>query len=94
MLNLTLAASPLSARQFAAGSILGSIPSVAIATAGGALAPDAAALWQARAELGRAQIALLAGGAIALAVAGWIMVRATRRALARAEASREGGPVT
>lgn len=92
MLNLTLAASPLSARQFAAGTFIGSIPSVTIATAGGALAPTASALWQARAQLGPAQIALLVAGAIALAAAGWIMVRATRRALARAEAAREGRP--
>jgi uncharacterized membrane protein YdjX (TVP38/TMEM64 family) len=91
MLNLALAASPLTWRQFAAGTFLGSIPSVTVATFGGALAPDAAALWQARAELGPAQIALLAAGAVALAVAGWILVRATRRALARAEAGRESG---
>ncbi|HEU5054876.1 MAG TPA: VTT domain-containing protein [Kofleriaceae bacterium] len=85
LLNLVLAASTLRARDFALGTLIGSIPSVAVATAGGALAPDAGSLWQARDRLGWAWPVLLALGAAALAAAIWMTVRATRRALARIE---------
>ncbi len=83
LLNLVLAASTLRIRDFALGTLIGCVPSVAIATAGGALAPDAASLWQAGARLGWALPVLLALGAAALAAAIWMTVRATRRALAR-----------
>lgn len=86
LLNLVLAASTLRARDFLLGTLAGSIPSVALATAGGALAPDAGSLWQAREQLGWGWLVLVAAGAIALAVATWMTVRATRRALARIEA--------
>ena len=85
LLNLVLAASTLRARDFALGTLIGSIPSVAIATAGGALAPDAGSLWQAGERLGWAWPVLLGFGVAALVAAIWVTVRATRRALARIE---------
>ncbi len=86
LLNLVLAASPLTAREFALGTLVGSLPSVWLAAAGGALAPDAASLWQARERIGWAWPLLVALGAAALIAAVWMTVRATRRALARIEA--------
>lgn len=84
LLNLALAASPVTTRQFALGTFIGAIPSVSLAALGGALAPDAASLWQARERLGPAWIILLVCGGVALLVAVIAMVRATRRAMARA----------
>lgn len=92
LLNLVLAASTLRARDFVLGTLVGAIPSVALATAGGALAPDAGSLWQARAQLGWAWVVLVAGGVIALAAAVWITLRATRRALARLESRAVSRP--
>jgi len=86
LLNLVLAASPIAARDFVLGTLVGSLPSVCLAAAGGALAPDAASLWQARDRIGWAWPLLVALGAVALAAAIWMTVRATRRALARIEA--------
>ncbi len=85
LLNLVLAASPLGARDFAIGTLIGSLPSVCLAAAGGALAPDAASLWKSLQRIGWAWPVLLALGAAALATAIWMTVRATRRALARIE---------
>lgn len=85
LLNLVLAASTLRTRDFALGTLVGAIPSVCIATAGGALAPDAGSLWQAREQLGWAWLVLVALGVAALVAAIWITVRATRRALSRLE---------
>lgn len=85
LLNVVLAASTLRARDFVLGTLIGSIPSVALATAGGALAPDAGSLWQARQQLGWAWVLLVVAGVAALATAIWMTVRATRRALARLE---------
>jgi uncharacterized membrane protein YdjX (TVP38/TMEM64 family) len=85
LLNLVFAASTVRARDFALGTLIGSIPSVALATAGGALAPDAGSLWAAREKLGWAWLLLVVVGAAALAAAIWMTVRATRRALARIE---------
>ncbi len=86
LLNLVFAASPLGAREFVLGTLVGSLPSVCLAAAGGALAPDAASLWRARDRIGWAWPFLLALGAVALIAAIWMTVRATRRALARIEA--------
>jgi len=86
LLNLVLASAPLTAREFALGTLVGSLPSVWLAAAGGALAPDAASLWQARERIGWAWPILVALGAVALIAAVWMTVRATRRALARIEA--------
>src|SRR5690349_14308977 len=86
VLNVTLASAPVTTRQFALGTLIGMLPSVSLAALGGALAPDAASLWQARDRLGPAWIAVLVCGAIALVVAVVAMVRATRRALARSGA--------
>lgn len=83
LLNLVLAASALRTRDFALGTLVGAIPSVALATAGGALAPDAGSLWEARERLGWAWLVLVGLGLAALAAAIWMTVRATRRALAR-----------
>lgn len=83
ILNLVLAASPLTPAQFAAGTLLGAIPSVALASLGGALVHDPSALWRAFEQLGAASIAVLAVGALALVLAAVVLVRATRRALAR-----------
>jgi uncharacterized membrane protein YdjX (TVP38/TMEM64 family) len=88
LLNLVFAASTVRTRDFALGTLIGSIPSVALATAGGALAPDAGSLWAARERLGWAWLVLVVLGAAALAAAIWMTVRATRRALARIEARR------
>lgn len=85
LLNLVLATSTLRARDFVLGTLVGSIPSVSLATAGGALAPDAGSLWQARERLGWAWVVFVGLGIAALAAAVWITVRATRRALARLE---------
>jgi uncharacterized membrane protein YdjX (TVP38/TMEM64 family)/anti-sigma factor ChrR (cupin superfamily) len=82
LLNLALAASPLTVRQFAAGTLIGSLPSVALAALGGAVAGDAASLWRARGDLGAAWLVTLVAGAVALVLAVALMVRATRRALA------------
>ena len=87
LLNVTLAAAPVTTRQFALGTLVGMLPSVSLAALGGALAPDAASLWQSRDRLGPAWIAVVACGAIALVVAVVAMVRATRRALARGGAA-------
>lgn len=92
LLNLVLAASPLTVGAFALGTAVGSVPSVALATLGGALAPDAAALWNARAALGSswmAAAAVAAAGAIALAAAFYVTWRATQRALQRLEVEVE-----
>lgn len=86
LLNLVLAGSPLRGRDFVLGTLIGSLPSVCLAAAGGALAPDAGSLWQARQQVGWAWPVLVALGAAALAAAVWMTVRATRRALARIEA--------
>lgn len=85
LLNLVLATSTLRARDFVLGTLIGSIPSVTLATAGGALAPDAGSLWQARERLGWGWLLLVGLGVAALVAAIWITVRATRRALARIE---------
>ena len=85
LLNLVLATSTLRARDFVLGTLIGSIPSVTLATAGGALAPDAGSLWQARERLGWGWLLLVGLGVAALVTAIWITVRATRRALARLE---------
>ena len=85
LLNLVLAASTVRARDFALGTLIGAIPSIGVATAGGALAPDAGSLWQARQQLGWAWVVLVVLGAAALIAAIWMTVRATRRALARIE---------
>ena len=85
MLNLALAASPLSLGAFALGTAIGALPSVTLATVGGALAPDASSLWQAGAALGPAWIAILLAGGAALVAAVVITVRATRAAMLRAE---------
>ncbi len=89
LLNLVLAASTVRARDFALGTLIGAIPSVTLAAAGGALAPDAGSLWQARQQLGWAWLVVVALGVAALAAAIWMTWRATRRALARIE--RRGG---
>jgi uncharacterized membrane protein YdjX (TVP38/TMEM64 family) len=86
MLNLVFAATPLSVGAFAIGTAVGSLPSVALATLGGALAPDAAALWRAGQELGPAALILGIAGGAALLVAALLTWRATQTALARAEA--------
>jgi uncharacterized membrane protein YdjX (TVP38/TMEM64 family) len=91
LLNVALAGSSLSQRQFAAGTFVGSLPSVSLATLGGALAPDAASLWQARDQLGAAWIVMLVVGAAALLLAVAVMLRATRRALARGVAAAPTG---
>ncbi|HWM84596.1 MAG TPA: cupin domain-containing protein [Kofleriaceae bacterium] len=83
VLNVALAASPLTLKQFAAGTAIGSAPSVGLAALGGALGRDAASLWQAREQLGAAWLVMVAAGAVALVVAVALMLRATRRALAR-----------
>jgi len=85
LLNLVLAASTLRARDFVAGTLVGSIPSVALASAGGALAPDAGSLWETGRQLGWAWLILVVLGVAALGTAIWMTVRATRRALARIE---------
>jgi uncharacterized membrane protein YdjX (TVP38/TMEM64 family) len=85
LLNLVLAASTVRTRDFAIGTLVGAIPSIAVATAGGALAPDAGSLWEARQQLGWAWVVLVALGVSALVAAIWMTVRATRRALARIE---------
>jgi uncharacterized membrane protein YdjX (TVP38/TMEM64 family) len=85
LLNLVLAASTVRVRDFAIGTLVGAIPSIAVATAGGALAPDAGSLWEARQQLGWAWVVLVALGVTALVAAIWMTVRATRRALARIE---------
>jgi uncharacterized membrane protein YdjX (TVP38/TMEM64 family) len=83
LLNVMLAAAPVSTRQFALGTLIGMLPSVSLAALGGALAPDAASLWQARERLGPAWIILVVVGGAALVVAVVAMVRATRRAMVR-----------
>lgn len=84
VLNMVLAASPLGHRKFAAGTFIGSLPSVTLAALGGGLAGDAASLWAARSELGAAWTVMAVAGAVALAFSVALMVRATRRALAAA----------
>ncbi len=84
VLNMVLAASPLSHRKFAAGTFIGSLPSVTLAALGGGLARDAASLWAARSELGAAWTVMAVAGAVALVCSVALMVRATRRALAAA----------
>jgi uncharacterized membrane protein YdjX (TVP38/TMEM64 family)/anti-sigma factor ChrR (cupin superfamily) len=88
LLNLVLAGSPLTWRQFAAGTFVGSIPSVTLAALGGAVARDAGTLWRARGEMGAAWMALVVAGGVALVLAVVVMVRATRRALAGAGMAR------
>ncbi len=83
VLNLGLAATPLSFRSFALGTFIGSAPSLAVATLGGALAPDAAALWENRASLAPATTALLATGAVCFVLAVLLVRRAARSALDR-----------
>ena len=83
VLNLGLAATPLSARSFALGTAIGAAPSLALATIGGALAPDAAALWHDRASLAPASIALIVVGAAAFVIGVLLVRRAAKRALAR-----------
>lgn len=87
ILNVTLAAAPVTTRQFALGTLIGMLPSVSLAAVGGALAPDAASLWRSREQLGPAWIVVLICGAVALLAAVVAMVRATRRALARTGAA-------
>jgi uncharacterized membrane protein YdjX (TVP38/TMEM64 family) len=89
ILNLGLAATPLSVRSFAIGTAIGSAPSLAIATLGGALAPDALALWENRSSLGPATTALFLAGAVAFVFALVLVRRAARRALAREIAASE-----
>ncbi len=84
VLNMVLAASPLSQRRFAAGTFIGSLPSVTLAALGGGLARDAASLWAARSELGAAWTVMAVAGAVALLFAVALLVRASRRALAAA----------
>src|SRR5690606_20259774 len=86
MLNLALSASPLPLTAFALGTAIGALPSVALATMGGALAPDPSALWQVRDALGGAGIAVALAGAAALLAAVWVTWRATRSAMERSEA--------
>lgn len=83
VLNLGLAATPLSLRSFAVGTAIGSVPSLTLATIGGALAPDAAALWQNRESLTPATTALLIVGFVSLALAIVLIRRAAKRALTR-----------
>ncbi len=83
VLNLVLAASPLTLAQFAVGTLLGAVPSVLLASLGGAMVHDASALWRALEQLGAASIAVVAVGGCALVAATVVLVRATRRALAR-----------
>lgn len=83
VLNLGLAATPLSFRSFAVGTFIGSVPSLTVATLGGALAPDAAALWRSRDTLAPATTALLVVGAVAFVLAVVLVRRAARRALDR-----------
>jgi uncharacterized membrane protein YdjX (TVP38/TMEM64 family) len=88
LLNLILAASTVRKRDFLIGTTIGAIPSVALAATGGALAPDAGSLWDARDRIGWAWIPVVAIGAVALIAAIWLTARATRRAMARASSSR------
>ena len=83
LLNVALAASPVTLRQFTLGTFVGMIPSVSLSALGGALAPDAASLWKARQQVGAAWIILVAVGGVALLAALIAMVRATRRAMSR-----------
>ena len=82
LLNYVLSASSLTLGQFVVGTVFGSLPSVALASVGGAMVHDAAALWLALDQLGPASAIILIAGAIALVLAIVVMVRATRRALA------------
>jgi uncharacterized membrane protein YdjX (TVP38/TMEM64 family) len=83
VLNLGLAATPLSLRSFMLGTLIGSAPSLTVATIGGALAPDAAALWENRESLTPATTALLVAGAVAFVLAVLLVRRAAKRALDR-----------
>jgi uncharacterized membrane protein YdjX (TVP38/TMEM64 family) len=94
LLNLVLAASPLTAAQFAVGTVLGSLPSVLLGSLGGAAVHDPAALWRALDELGGASIAVVVVGAVALTFAAVVLVRSTRRALARIAAEPVATPST
>ena len=82
LLNVLLAASPLTVRQFAIGTAIGSLPSLALATIGGALAPNAKALWEAGETLGPAGTVLAIVGAATLLAAVLLVRRAASRALA------------
>jgi len=84
LLNVILAASPISTRGFVAGTALGGAPSFALAATGGALAPDAAALWQAGKSVGAAGVAVIAVGAMTFVMAIVLVRRSAKRALARA----------
>jgi len=92
LLNVLLAASPLTTRQFAIGTAIGSLPSVALATIGGALAPNAAALWEAGEALGPAGTILAVVGAATLLAAILLVRRAARRALALATSTAPAAP--
>jgi uncharacterized membrane protein YdjX (TVP38/TMEM64 family) len=84
LLNLTLAATPVRPLDFALGSLIGSMPSVALATLGGALAPNAQALWTSIQALGGWSIVIIVlavGGIIGALV---VIRRAAKRALDRA----------
>lgn len=89
VLNLGLAATPLSLRSFALGTAIGCVPSMTLATVGGALAPNAAALWENRDSLAPASIALIVAGIVGFVFALWLIRRAANRALDRELAARE-----
>jgi uncharacterized membrane protein YdjX (TVP38/TMEM64 family) len=83
MLNAIFAASDVPLKPFAVGTLLGSIPSVGIASFGGALAPNAAALWDARDAVGNLWIPVAVVGVVAIL---W-SIRAVKRA-AQAELAK------
>jgi uncharacterized membrane protein YdjX (TVP38/TMEM64 family) len=83
LLNLSLAASPLRVRDFVVGTALGSAPTVCLAVVGGALAPNAAALWDARDRVWGWFLLVVAVGGAGMIAAIVMVRRATQRALAR-----------
>lgn len=87
LLNAVLAASPLTTRGFIAGTAIGGAPSLALASSGGALAPNAEALWQAGKSFGPIGIGLLVVGVAAFVFAIVLVRRSAKRALARVTGS-------
>jgi uncharacterized membrane protein YdjX (TVP38/TMEM64 family) len=83
LLNLSLAASPLPLAHFVLGTAIGGAPTVSLAAVGGALAPDAAALWQAREAVGLAWVPIVVLGLAGMIAAVVMVRRATAAALAR-----------
>jgi uncharacterized membrane protein YdjX (TVP38/TMEM64 family) len=86
ILNLVLGASRVPTRAFVGGTAIGFLPTLGLATVGGALAPNAQELWRALEQLGPWSIVLVGVGVAGFIGAIWWVKLRVKRELDRIQA--------